>query len=151
MRHTSLILVLFAGLGTPFSIAQDGPGIVDCIMQRKLVVPYARGRVFDPFGVPVPGAQISLSRDGLQQAQSRTDADGRFEVSVPPGGYHFKAEMRGFEVTKAELEVGRDIANTLHPKALRVILALGSMNCPWVTTSRKEFKEMVHKRTALHR
>ncbi len=31
-----------------------------------------------------------------------------------------------------------------HPTALRVILALTYMNRPWVTTSNKEFKDIVH-------
>jgi len=145
MKRYLLVLILFAGLGSSFSSGQNGPEIVDCAMQRKLVVPHVKGRVFDPSGAPIPGAEISLKSDGVQNAQSKTDSDGRFELKVPPGSYHLRAEMRGFEVTTAELEVGRDIANIVHPKALMVILAFGSMNCPWVTTSDKEFKELAHR------
>jgi hypothetical protein len=131
--------VLFAGLGSSFSSAQDG--IVDCVMQKKLLV----SPVFDPSGVPVPGAQIALSREGAQQIQSKTDAKGEFTLRVPSGSYRFKAKLQGFEVTEAELEVGNDLANLARPTALKVILALPGMNCPWVTASNKEFKELVRQ------
>jgi hypothetical protein len=135
--------VLFAGLGSSFSSAQDG--IVDCVMQKKLLVSRVQGRVFDPSGVPVPGAQIALSREGAQQIQSKTDAKGEFTLRVPSGSYRFKAKLQGFEVTEAELEVGNDLANLARPTALKVILALPGMNCPWVTASNKEFKELVRQ------
>jgi hypothetical protein len=148
MKRFSLVLILFVGLGSSISFAQDGIKVIDCVMQRKLVVSWVQGQVFDPNGIPIPGAQITLNRDGLRQAQSTTDANGNFALDVPPGNYVFRAELRGFEVTTAELEVGRDIANLVRPKALKVILALSGMNCPWVTSSNKEFKEIVHKRAA---
>ena len=144
MRRFSLALVLFGGLGSSISFSQDGLTIIDCIMQPKLVVSHVQGRVFDPHGDPVPGVQIALSRDGILLIQSKTDSNGKFLLNVPSGTYGFKAEGRGFESTTAELEVGRDIANLVHPTALKVILALPGVNCPWVTSSNKEFKEPVH-------
>jgi hypothetical protein len=56
-----------------------------------------------------------------------------------------KASFSGFEDTRARLDVGADILNLFHPTAIRVILSVGSMDCPWVTTNNKEFKELVHK------
>src|SRR5580698_8417111 len=139
MKKCLLVLIFFAGLGSSISSAQDGSKIIDCVMQHKVVVARVEGQVFDPSGVPVAGVQIALSHDGLQQAQSKTDTSGKFILDVPSGSYEFRAELRDFEVTTAQLEVGRDIENLVHPKALKVIIALSGMNCPWVTTSYKEF------------
>jgi len=144
MKRFSLVLFVVAGLGSSISSAQYG--IVDCVMQPKLVVSRVQGQVFDPYGVPVPGALIALSHDGVQQAQATTDANGKFALSVPSGTYHFWAELRGFEVTTADLEVGRDVANLIHRKTLKVILGLPGMNSPWVTTSNKELKQMARRR-----
>jgi hypothetical protein len=146
MMRQSLVLILLAGLGSSISAAQYG--IIDCVMQRKLVVSRVQGQVIDPNGAPVSDARISLSRGGQETIQSKTDAVGRFKLNVPSVSYTFMAELRGFEVTTAELEVGRDIANLFHPTALRVILALPGMNCPWVTTSNKELEQMVRSRSA---
>jgi Carboxypeptidase regulatory-like domain len=146
MKRHYLVLILLAGLGSSISSAQYG--IIDCVMQGKLVVSRVQGQVVDPNGAPVSDARISLSRDGQETIQSKTDAYGRFKLNVQSGSYTFMAELRGFEVTSAELEVGRDIANLFHPTALRVILALPGMNCPWVTTSNKELMRMVRSHSA---
>jgi hypothetical protein len=143
MKRFSLVLFVLAGLGNSISFAQDG--IVDCVIQPKLVVAKVHGQVFDPSGVPVPGALIVLSHDGVGQAQTTTDANGTFALNVPSGNYHFRVELRGFEVTTAELEVGRDVASFVHRKTLKVILALTAMNCPWVTTSKRELKQTVNR------
>jgi hypothetical protein len=41
------------------------------------------------------------------------------------------------------LNVGRDIAGLVHPSALSVVLGLSSLDCPWVTTSRKELQNII--------
>ena len=136
-------LVLFAGLGSSFSFGQVA--IVDCVEQRKLFVPRVQGQVFDGAGVPVSGALVSLISDAKPTIQATTDATGQFSFKVDSGDYTLKASYPGFETTTVELEVGRDLLNLFHPTALRVILSVGSMDCPWVTTSNKEFKGLAHK------
>jgi hypothetical protein len=143
MRHWLPVLALFAGLGSSFSATQSG--IVDCLEQKRLTVPRIRGQVFDPMGVPIPGALVSVSSETGPEMQSKTDATGQFNIKAPPGRYMLKASLPNFEVTRARLEVGTDILSLFHPTALRVILSVGSMTCPWVTTSNKEFRELVHK------
>jgi hypothetical protein len=146
MKMHPITLILFAGLGSSISFAQSG--IVDCIEQRTINVPTIRGQVFDPNGIPIPGALVSVSSEIESEIQLRTDANGQFNGNLPPGKYTLKASYPGFEITRAKLNVGRDVSSVFHPTTLRVILALGSMGCPWVTTSNKEFKQLVHKRAA---
>jgi len=68
------------------------------------------GRVIDPQGRPVPGARLQLTqrqagttRQTAQTAQTKTDAEGRFEFEVTSAGeYLVKANADGFQqVTKA--------------------------------------------------
>jgi hypothetical protein len=129
MKRWLPVLALFAGLGSSFSFAQYG--IVDCVEQKTLTVPRIRGQVFDATGVPVPGALVSVSSDTRPELQLKTDASGQFNFKVSPGRYMLKASFSGFEVTRARLDVGADILNLFHPTALRVILSVGSMDCPW--------------------
>jgi Carboxypeptidase regulatory-like domain len=146
MKNCLPVLFVFAGLGSSVSFAQYG--IVDCVMQRKLVVARVQGQVFDPSGIPVPGVLVALSRDGMQIAETTTGPNGKFALNLASGSYHFRAKLRGFEATTADLDVGRDIANLVHRKTLKVILALPAMDCPWVTTSNKELRQLVRSRTA---
>jgi hypothetical protein len=143
MKRWLSVLFLLAVFWSSLSAAQ--PGIVDCVEQKILTVSRIRGQVFDATGVAVPGALVSVSSNARPEMQLRTDASGRFNFKVSSGRYMLKASCPGFEVTRAELDVGADILNLLHPTALKVILSVGSMYCPWVTASDKEFKELVHK------
>jgi hypothetical protein len=143
MKNWLPVLALLAGFGCSISFAQFG--IIDCIQQRRLVVPRVHGQVLDSSGVPVSGAVVSLTPDGNPAMQTKTDSMGRFDFKASSGSYVLKAEYPGFEITTAELEVGKDALNTLHPTALRVILGLPGINCPWVTTSNKEYKELIQK------
>ena len=83
MRHWLPVLALFAGLGSSFSATQSG--IVDCLEQKRLTVPRIRGQVFDPMGVPIPGALVSVSSETGPEMQSKTDATGQFNIKAPPG------------------------------------------------------------------
>jgi hypothetical protein len=137
------ILAVLAGFGTSVSFAQYG--IVDCIEQKRLAVRRVQGRVYDPNGVALEGALITLSSETEGEVQSKTNEAGEFLVRVHPGRYSFRATFPGFESTRANVEVGFDVISVVHPTALHVILALPGVNCPWVTTSNKEFKGIVHK------
>ncbi len=102
MKRWLPVLVLLAGLESSISFAQYG--IIDCIVQKKLVVPRVQGQVFDAAGVPVPGAVVSLKPDGRPAVDAKTDAAGRFYFKVQSGPYDLKVSHPGFEVTTAKLE-----------------------------------------------
>jgi hypothetical protein len=143
MKKFFLILMLLAGLGSSISSAQVG--IVDCIEQKTISVAKIRGQVFDPTGVPIPGAKIKVVADDKSESISNSDENGRFEINSPSGHYKLSVAFRGFETTNAELGVRPDLLSIFHSSALKVILVVGSLDCPWVTTSNKEFKEYVKK------
>lgn len=66
------------------------------------------GAVLDNKGNPVPGALISLLRDGASRVvkQARSDASGRFSTRISPGRYDIRAIASGFnEVVFASVEV----------------------------------------------
>jgi len=80
---------------------------------------------------PFRALWFRVSSDTRPELQLKTDASGQFNFKVSPGRYMLKASFSGFEVTRARLDVGADILNLFHPTALRVILSVGSMDCPW--------------------
>lgn len=123
----------------------NAQGIVDCIVQPKIAVSRVRGQAFDPQGVPVPNVTISAERDLSAIIKSKTDSNGRFDLKLPDGTYRLRAELVGFEITTADLEVGRDLFTLLRPRSLKVILALPGYNCPWVTTSERVLRESTRK------
>jgi hypothetical protein len=140
-RHLALFLFMIALLSRS-SIAQ---GIVDCIEQKKIYIPKVSGQVFDFTGVPVPEVDVQLVRVGRVIDQTKTDSEGKFSFKTPPGIYTLRAAAQGFEVTNAQIEVGKDLSSLFHSNSLRVILALEGLNCPWITTSNREFKELKKK------
>jgi hypothetical protein len=63
-----------------------------------------RGQVFGPDGKPVPGAQVTLTRQ--QDGKTMTfgaDENGKFSVSLAGGKYTVDATASGLEIDKAEL------------------------------------------------
>ena len=57
-----------------------------------------RGRVLDPLGAAVPNAEVALVRDAKTMSETSTNAEGRFEFTVPdPGSYTIHVEAAGFE------------------------------------------------------
>jgi Carboxypeptidase regulatory-like domain len=142
MKRTLLVLALFAGLGSSISFGQYG--IIDCVQQKVLTVPRIRGEISDASGVPIPSALVSITSNAAVNMESKTDATRNFNFTVTSGRYMLRASYPNFGITTTELEVGTDVLSLFHPTALRVILALPGMNCPWVTKSNKEFKELVH-------
>ena len=66
------------------------------------------GAVLDNKGNPVPGAFISLLKDGADKVikQTRSDAAGRFTTRISPGRYGIRAIAAGFnEVVFSSVEV----------------------------------------------
>ena len=83
------------------SVWVDPPGIdiPDVKLRRMVGMRVVSGRVIDPAGKPVAGAEVFQSGDGPKKTRGNTDADGRFQVSdipnapaflfVEKAGYHF--------------------------------------------------------------
>ncbi len=60
------------------------------------------GRVTDADGRPVSDARVTaINGDDRALNQTRTDADGRYEMRVPPGAYRFKAR-KGPRISQTE-------------------------------------------------
>jgi len=61
-----------------------------------------QGRVIGKGGRrPVAGAAVAV--DGVGRAE--TDADGRFEIELPPGRHHVQVQQPGFEISDDVVEV----------------------------------------------
>jgi len=116
---------------------------VDCVYPRRVSVSRIQGRVFDPFGVPVPGVVITLVDEDGRTLQTKSDGGGRFQIAASPGKYSFKADFPMFQTSDTELAVGEDLIGFIHPSHLYVILGLTGSECAWITTSRKEFEQVI--------
>ena len=54
-----------------------------------------RGSVTDPSAAVVPGATVQLSGNGVTRS-AKSDGQGKFSVSIPPGKYSVRADAKGF-------------------------------------------------------
>src|SRR5687767_15218023 len=56
------------------------------------------GQVVDTLGARVAGASVTLTRDGSQVAESKSNAEGTFTFSsLTPGRYQVTATAQGFQ------------------------------------------------------
>ncbi len=138
-RLSASRLYALAVCGFVFLWPALAPSQIDCITPAKLSVSQVRGQVFDPFGIPVSDATVSLvSRNG-KSLETTSDETGRFALDAPLGLYFLKVEQQGFALSSTELYVGRNLWTTIHRQELRVMLGFAGSYCPWVTTSKREF------------
>jgi hypothetical protein len=133
-----LVLVLF-GLFSGICRAQ-------CVY-RTIHVSRVQGAVFDPYGEPIPDAEVSLNRDGKVVARTTTDEEGRFSIPAAPGTYDLHASDRNFAPDSSRVEVGGDLIRELRSTYLWVILRVGVLvdGCSMTTTSRRRFEKMIQK------
>jgi hypothetical protein len=124
----------WACIAVPSSQIAQGQGIVDCVYPGRVSVSRVQGRVFDPFGVVVPGVVITLVDEQNTSLQLATDEQGRFHFAISPGKYRLKAVFQMFQTSQTELNVGEDLVGLVHPGDLYVILGLSGSYCAWVTT-----------------
>ena len=56
-----------------------------------------QGRVVDPHGYPIPGAEVKALRSGKPLEARFTDDRGEFRVRLKPGRYSFRVRVPGFQ------------------------------------------------------
>ena len=77
--------IWFVGVSSAVGVAQ-----VDSVMPNKLTASRVQGQVFDPTGVPIPGAVISFVTPGGSALQVKTNEEGRFCIDNASGLHTFK-------------------------------------------------------------
>jgi Ca-activated chloride channel family protein len=83
-----------------------------------------QGKVVDPAGASIPGAQVQLLSGSRVVATVVSGADGTFRLSdVGPGSYEILVTLNGFRQSRMTLNVG-----TSAPAPLSVKLLVGSTN-----------------------
>ena len=87
-------MAIAMGIAPPATLAQVASGSV-------------RGRVVDPMQAPIAAAEVTVTGEH-GPATLRTNADGRFEVDLPPGTYAFTAVAPGFAPVTTTVAVSRD-------------------------------------------
>jgi hypothetical protein len=125
-------------------------GIVDCFGQGKVHSSRIKGAVFDPTGVPVPGAKVLLTpantylQPNVKPAfESETDKAGWFVIKAAPGDYILDIETPAFVSPQVEIDLGSDFVGLVHPDNLYAMPGLSGSFCPWVTTSQRKFDREV--------
>ena len=64
-----------------------------------------RGSVTDPSAAVVPGATVQIQGNGTNRSV-KSDGQGKFTITVPPGSYSVRADSKGFVTfTSAQLNV----------------------------------------------
>ncbi|HZL56473.1 MAG TPA: TonB-dependent receptor, partial [Bryobacteraceae bacterium] len=74
-------LLLAAALSTGVMLAQNAGTV--------------RGSVTDPSAAVVPGATVQLVGNGTTR-NAKTDGQGKFTMTLPPGAYNVRADAKGF-------------------------------------------------------
>jgi carboxypeptidase family protein len=96
----ALGLLLALSSFAPITLAQNYRGAV-------------RGRVTDPNGASIPGAQVKLIDEGTNESRTlKTDGNGDFTISLlRPGAYQLQVESAGFYkyVNTITLQVNQDV------------------------------------------
>ena len=94
-----LVVLALASLVVPFAavrVTADAP--------RSL-----SGVVYDPSGAVVPGAKLTLSREGQARLEAVSDEAGRFEFpSIVAGDYVLEVGLPGFRVLKQSVALRDD-------------------------------------------
>ncbi|MGH9407229.1 MAG: TonB-dependent receptor [Terriglobia bacterium] len=80
-----------------------------------------RGTITDPLGAAVPGARVTLLRDGKPAGHTQADRHGDYAfASIAPGRYRVRVEAPGFAVLESPVAYVRAGAATRLPLTLAV-------------------------------
>jgi hypothetical protein len=104
--------------------------------------------VFDPYGEPIPDAEISLKQNGKIFSSVKTDRSGRFSIQSSPGAYDLYMNARNFVPGDVRIEVGSDLIGAFRSSNLWVILQVAVLSedyGPFVTKSRRHFENAIQK------
>ena len=142
LRYFLGVFLIAALISSQLSQIVRSQGIVDCVFPGHIAASRVQGEVVDPFGVAVPGVTVTLVDEQGSRQQTSTDSEGRFRLSTQPGK-SFEATFPNFQRSQTVLSVGEDAAGLLHPRNLHVILGLNGSYCAWITTSEKEFHQII--------
>jgi Carboxypeptidase regulatory-like domain len=118
-------------------------GQVDCVEPATLKVSQIRGQVFDPSGVPIPGASVSLGHGNSALSNIKTNSDGSFAFTAADATYDIRVTEQGFEPLHFRLQLHREPQQLIGKRTLWVILGLPGSSCSWATTRHKEFKHLI--------
>jgi outer membrane receptor protein involved in Fe transport len=91
-----------------------------CAATVRAQAPNLTGRVTDNRGDAVRDATVELR--GARRTSGKTDADGRFTLTAPPGGYELRETAAGFAPVKQAVTLSESpspISVALEPAALR--------------------------------
>jgi hypothetical protein len=97
-----------------------------------------RGVVIDQTDARLPGAQITITRDGTNESRRTvSDEEGRFTLAeLPSGQYTLQAELQGFSVfrSRAHLAVGSDlwVRAQLAVSTSAVVVSVGEAPVPLI-------------------
>jgi len=116
-----------------------------CVTPSRIQVARLRGQVFDPSGTPIPLSVVSVSRAGQAVSNTKSDENGRFDLTVPVADYDIRIESPGFMTLSVSVNVGKDLRTLIHPNSLMLILGLGGTKCGFATTSNKQFRDEVNR------
>lgn len=138
-----LMRSVFVTLALPLSFrALQLHAQVDCVYPT-LHLASLHGLVVDPSGNPIPGAQVSLSRNGNDENKTTTDSMGRFSLKGVSGKYDLRVAFKGFDEGWSPVDIGLDLRSLFHPNTLRVILGVGNDTCNTLTTNNRAFQDKI--------
>jgi len=120
-----------------FGYAQTG-----CVSAANLTVPTFQGRLSDIAGNPVSGAVVTLESNNGSQFKATTRANGQFRLDAPPGKYKLLAFYPSFQSISTTLTVGPNTTAS-QESTLYIILGLQGSYCSFITTSKKEFDNII--------
>ena len=103
-----------------------------------------QGVVTDQMGEIIPGALVTLKRNGSSDIETTTDSMGRFALKRISGQYWLQIKAPGFAYVSSPVKIGFDIRNLIHSDTLRVILPIGGDYCESPTTSKREFQNKIN-------
>ena len=124
-----------------------GMGVIACQSAWPMVcvtspVRTARlhGHVFDPFGTPIPDASVRVLLNDKIAGETRTDDRGRFDLNIASGEYSLDVRMNGLMALTQQIKIERDLRTLLFPRDVKIMLGLGGFDCPFATTSSRQFR-----------
>lgn len=128
------------GVGLLLFVAAGSYSQVDCVDPNLIKVSRIHGQVFDPSGVPIPDATISLSREDKAVSTVKTGTTGDFSFKAPVGVYAVRISATGFDQLNFQVRNGADLSSLFRGSDIRAVLSIARVSCPWATTSNREFQ-----------